>query len=71
MRKTGHATLVPRLWPQWGGQPDLLFGDQGALGQHSAHCNQGTTYAGETNDACGGDGNWGATEMEVWYRVGS
>ena len=29
------------------------------------------TYAGEDNDACGGDGNWGATEMEVWYRVGS
>ena len=42
----------------------------GALG-HLAYCDQGITYAGETNDACGGEGNWGATEMEVWYRVGS
>ena len=26
--------------------------------------------AGEPSDACGA-GNWGATEMEVRYRVGS
>ena len=49
-----------------------MFGYSSALGQGDyAYCNQGTTYAGEPNDACGGSGNWGATEMEVWYRVGS
>ena len=43
----------------------------GGAGDH-AQCIQGNTYAGAPNDACGGDSwNWGATEMEVWYRVGS
>ena len=28
-------------------------------------------YLERFDRACGGDGNWGATEMEVWYRVGS
>ena len=72
-RPTGKYTYYqyrnPGRWPTWGGG-DLKFGGSGALG-HYARCNQGWTYAGETNDACGGDGNWGATEMEVWYRVGS
>ena len=49
---------------------DPRFGGHGALGDYAC-CLQGNTYAGEHNDACGGDGNWGATEMEVWYRVGS
>ena len=62
----------PSHWPHWGYGTDLYFGWSGALGQGIyAYCDQGSTYAGETNDACGGDGNWGATEMEVWYRVGS
>ena len=75
-RPTGKGTHYqyrnPGYWPLWGGH-DLGFGGySGALGQgFSAFCNQGDTYAGQTNDACGGDGNWGATEMEVWYRVGS
>ena len=59
-------------WPTWGSGYDLTFGGYGALGQgDGAVCVQGYTYAGEPNDACGGHGNWGATEMEVWYRVGS
>ena len=72
-RPTGKDTYYqyryPSVWPGWGGV-DLSFG-YGALGQNNAGCYQGGTYAGETNDACGGHGNWGATEMEVWYRVGS
>ena len=75
-RPTGHNTAyqrrTPAYWPIWGSNGDLVFGAYGALGQGIyAQCNQGTTYAGEDNDACGGARNWGATEMEVWYRVGS
>ena len=75
-RPTGVGTHYqhrgPEDWPHWGYLPaDLWFGGSGALGQRYASCNQGHTFAGEPNDACGGNGNWGATEMEVWYRVGS
>ena len=61
----------PGAWPDMGGG-NLGFGANGALGQGQyAHCVQGFVYQGDNNDACGGAGNWGATEMEVWYRVGS
>ena len=30
-------------------------------------CTQGTTYRGTNHEICGGDGNWGATDVEVWY----
>ena len=70
-RDTQYQWRGPGAWPSWGSGTDLVFGGYGALGQGYAQCYQGKTYAGEHNDACGGDGNWGATEMEVWYRVGS
>ena len=70
-KDTDYQYRGPQNWPRWGSGLDLTFGWSGALGQDFAYCNQGYTYAGETNDACGGDGNWGATKMEVWYRVGS
>ena len=75
-RPTGKDTYYqrrdPGFWPIWGSGNDLAFGFDGALGQGGyAYCDQGVTYAGESNEACGGKGNWGATEMEVWYRVGS
>jgi hypothetical protein len=58
-------------WPRWGYGFDLSFGGYGAaLGEPYAYCDQGTTYEGATVDVCGGDGNWGATQMEVWYYVG-
>jgi len=74
-RPTGKNTYYqyrsPGDWPIWGSGRHLEFGRSGALGQSGdAYCHQGNTYAGEPNDACG-HGNWGATEMEVWYRVGS
>ena len=70
-KNTHYQNRDPGQWPAWGSGTDLIFGIYGALGQGVAYCDQGTTYAGETNDACGGHDNWGATEMEVWYRVGS
>ena len=68
-KDTDYQWRNPGYWPTWG-FADLFFGYYGALGDY-ASCEQGWTYAGETNDACGGHRNWGATEMEVWYRVGS
>ena len=80
-RPTGKDTSYhygdSRNWPAWGqydawGYNDLQFGYYFALGQgYYTQCDQGGTYAGKPNDACGGHRNWGATEMEVWYRVGS
>lgn len=57
-------------WPQWG-HFDLIIGmDAGPLGGTWANCLQGGTYAGHEDDACGGDSNWGHTDMEAWYPVG-
>ena len=71
-KNTNYQRRDPGRWPIWGSNSaDLSFGLSGALGQSYAYCKQGHIYAGEPSDACGGDGNWGATEMEVWYRVGS
>ena len=73
-RPTGTDTTYqvrdPGNWPKWGSGTDLHFGGYGpaALGANG-HCDQGHTYAGAPNAACGGDHNWGATEMEVWYPV--
>ena len=30
-------------------------------------CAQGGTYRGADGEICGGEGNWGATAVEVWY----
>ena len=65
---TDYQRCSPGYWPEWGNDFDLRFGRYGVLG-HDGRCDQGTTYAGAPNAACGGSGNWGATEMEVWYPV--
>ena len=59
----------PGRWPRWGND-DLTFGYYGVLNMNS-DCDQGTVYEGVPKEACGGHYNWGATEMEVWYRVGT
>jgi hypothetical protein len=70
-----YQDRAPSYWPNWGHGRDLSFGLAGPLGHGHATkgshalCDQGTTYKGAPNAACGGDDNWGATEMEVWYRV--
>jgi hypothetical protein len=66
---TGYQWRDPSWWPMWGSNGDLNFGYKKALGD-GGHCDQGLTYRGHKNDACGSDGSWGATEMEVWYRSG-
>ena len=56
-------------WPNWGSK-DLVFGLEAVLGAGGyAKCSQGATYQGAPDDACGGRGGWGATEMEVWFHV--
>ena len=56
------------VWPQWGSF-DLRTGQFGPPGKDGC-CLQGFTYAGYENNACGGDSNWGKTDLEVWYPVG-
>ena len=54
-------------WPQWGNS-DLDIGGSGAPGTGGyAGCDQGGTYRGTEGEICGGDDNWGATDVEVWY----
>ena len=55
------------FWPTWGNSGDLSIGwTSGAPGGY-AGCDQGTTYRGTEGEICGGDDNWGATDVEVWY----
>eukprot|EP01052_Picozoa_sp_SAG31_P044503 SAG31_NODE_7786_length_1596_cov_3.189045_2_plen_126_part_00 len=49
-------------WPRWGG-------DDLDIGKTSGHCDQGQAYRGTTGEICGGRGNWGATNVEVWYPI--
>ena len=46
---------------------DLVIGGSGAPGGSDGYCDQGGTYRGTDGEICGGDGNWGATDVEVWY----
>ena len=63
-----YQTVAPHSWPIWGGDNDLRMGGNGPLGT-GGRCNQGATYAGSPNEACGGNSDWGLTEMETWYPV--
>eukprot|EP01045_Picozoa_sp_COSAG04_P021891 COSAG04_NODE_2397_length_4209_cov_10.504380_3_plen_199_part_00 len=67
---TDYQTVNAGSWPAWGGSADLNIGwDSGAPGPGSdVHCHQGGTYHGTDGEICGGDGNWGATDVEVWYQ---
>ena len=56
----------PTAWPTFGYGRDNTRGD---LNFNSDYCNQGTTYRGTLNAACGGAGNWGKTDVVVWTRV--
>ena len=56
----------------WGayGYGDLAIGwTSGAPGGSDGFCNQGGTYRGTRGEICGGRGNWGATDVEVWYPL--
>ena len=61
-------------WPQWGGGDggygDVDIGDtSGAPGGSGGYCEQGRTYRGTDGEICGGNSNWGATDVEVWYPL--
>ena len=69
---TGTDTAYQRVeadwWPTWGSGGDLAIGyDSGAPGGSSGNCDQGGTYRGTEGEICGGEYNWGATDVEVWY----
>ena len=65
-----YQVVNARYWPMWGsGGSDLTIGGSGAPGGSAGWCNQGNTYRGTHGEICGGDGNWGATDVEVWYRA--
>ena len=66
---THYQDVRPEYWPVWGGNGALSMGGQeanGPLGGDNAKCQQGNTYAGFCNEICGGQYNWGATQLEVW-----
>ena len=68
---TRYQYVEAEYWPSWGGGADLSIdiGSSGAPGGSRGYCFQGGTYRGTDGEICGGDGdgNWGATDVEVWY----
>ena len=63
---TDYQNVAPQWWPQWGND-DLRIGYNGVPGGEVGYCDQGGTYRGTEGEICGGDRNWGATDVEVWY----
>ena len=75
-RNTNYQFVQAHHWPWWGGDDDLRNGYDLAIGQtsgapggSSGWCDQGGTYRGTEGEICGGDNNWGATAVEVWYPI--
>ena len=65
---THYQDVLADHWPRWGYPSDLAIGrTSGAPGGSHGYCQQGQTYRGTVGEICGGDGNWGATAVEVWY----
>ena len=73
---TYYQKAEPDRWPVWGGGALNMGGDNGPPGT-TAYCDQGITYGGQANEACGGgwdgyglpcegQGCWGKTDLEVW-----
>ena len=68
-----YQRVYAGYWQKWGFLGDLWIGDldwqpDGALGVRGS-CDQGGDYDGMPNQICGGDDNWGETNMEVWYPL--
>ena len=69
---THYQETRPTYWPTFGYYTgngiDLTIGyNNGPPGGTDGYCDQGATYRGSTNAACGGYGNWGHTDLEVWF----
>ena len=66
--RNDYQIVVADGWPVWGSEGDLDIGrTSGAPGGSAGTCSQGGTYRGTEGEICGGDENWGATDVEVWY----
>ena len=67
-RELAPTSQLQYQWPKWGQHGrDLAIGDSGAPGGSGGECDQGDTYRGTAGEICGGQDNWGATDIEVWY----
>ena len=64
---TQYQRAGPAYWPTFGGHDDLCIGYLNGPPGTGGYCPQGATYRGSPNAACGGDGNWGHTDLEVWF----
>ena len=63
---TRYQQATPTYWPNFGPDYDLQIGNGNGPPGTNGHCNQGGTYRGSPNVACGGN-NWGHTDLEVWF----
>ena len=68
---TYYQGIDPDYWPNWGGRAgiggDLIICNNNTTpGGTGGQCSQGGTYAGSPNEICGGEYNWGETQLEVW-----
>ena len=69
---TNYQHVEAEHWPAWG-NGDLRIGctsdntPAAAPGGSGGYCDQGSIYRGTRGEICGGDRNWGATDVEVWY----
>ncbi len=62
---TTYQAVEAGWWPVWGSGS----GGRGDLNIDSPQCHQGSTYRGTPNEICGGEHNWGATDIEGWYPI--
>ena len=64
---THYQYVNPTRWPTFGYGDDLAIGTNNGPPGAYGYCDQGVTYRGSRNAACGGDNNWGHTDLEVWF----
>jgi hypothetical protein len=59
-------------WPTWGVDGGLCFGSYHSLGSTDDNqriCRQSVFFGTQEGEVCGGNNDWGETQLEVWYRV--
>eukprot|EP01052_Picozoa_sp_SAG31_P029471 SAG31_NODE_2932_length_4897_cov_9.890163_1_plen_1249_part_00 len=69
---TYHNTAGDMYWPTWGSDGDLSFGSYHPLGSADDNqrlCRRSSFFGTAADEVCGGNNNWGETQLEVWYRV--
>lgn len=63
---TIYQQVGPDEWPAFGHGADLYTGGSHAPGGIYGHCHH-MTYVATDAEVCGGFGNWGSTDIEVWH----